>query len=619
MFNCEPVLNVNPFDLLKEDAAIIEYICKYGLDRLTRTYLGVLSGWSSYDLNNSELDFVKVYFKIAGKVSNVLGNYAALKSSQENSYFYKGVLDFANQVDNKLSKSYTEYKTERYDSSNFHVPEEIIAIFNEVVNDNRSIVQIFREAAASNSSDHEKTSGTSLLSNSFGLPESCQYNTTLADWQNYQKQHCHKTSVLPDTSSVLDQAAYLSTTESVSSLSGLTWDLNSFASGESSSVSPTVSTLAANLITSNMQTIEPNTTKTIFEDNFLTNSSEISTTRLLATTTSSDVSIKEISEVSTSAPIFSDTTEPNLAPPLNKGQIQVNKYLSSFGLGAIGGGLDEMSEILLNILERKNCSLNTIRCVATILVFANSFAITTLPFIYNVIQVLDSDNDAAFHSEKVMELTWAFFVGALASNAVLQGLKHGLTHCSAYVSNKTAKFLLGLLPFLGYLWIVANGDNTLDGFALVGSSLVGAAGGKIAVKVVQKGIAAACAFFPTKKDPIITLENGTDENRPFIEQSSIVVNVEDESRNSIHATNTSENNGEDDPLIKPSNALESVNVENERTITPPASNQNPYEDLNHAGRILVKCGKSLPGEATDLNALENNINNEECSSKKCNR
>jgi hypothetical protein len=312
-----------------------------------------------------------------------------------------------------------------------------------------------------------------------------------------------------------------------------------------------------------------NATNTIFEGNSL--ASEISMTRLLDTTTSSDLSIKKANSVSTSVPIFSDATEPNLAPPLNKGQIQVNKYLSSFGLGAIGGGLDEISEILLNILERKNCSLNTIRCVATILAFANSFAIAT-------IQVLDSDNDAAFHSEKVRELAWAFFLGALVSNAVLQGLKHGLTHCSGYVSNKGAKFLFGLLPFLGYLWMVANGENTLEGFAIAGSSLIGAAGGKIGVKAVRKGIEAACAFFPTKKDPMITLENGTDENRPFIGQSHMEVDVKNES------------------II---------------TTCAISLNQNLPTNFYTTSLLLVNEGKSLPaGSETHLDALKETIKTE---------
>jgi len=212
---------------------------------------------------------------------------------------------------------------------------------------------------------------------------------------------------------------------------------------------------------------------------FLKNSSpkelclaDINSSSAKISTPSAGVSIKETNAVSTSGSMFSDTTEPNLAPPLNKGQIQTNGYLISLGLGAIGGVLDEVSEIMLNILERKNCSKKTIRCVATVLAFANSFAITTLPFIYNIMQVLDNDDDAVNNSKKVMELTLTFFISALVSNCVFQGLKQGLNRCSKAVSNKTIKFLLSVLPCLGYLWMVANGENTLEGFAIAGSSLI---------------------------------------------------------------------------------------------------------------------------------------------------
>lgn len=291
-------------------------------------------------------------------------------------------------------------------------------------------------------------------------------------------------------------------------------------------------------------------------------------------TPSAGVSIKETNAVSTSGSMFSDTTEPNLAPPLNKGQIQTNGYLISLGLGAIGGVLDEVSEIMLNILERKNCSKKTIRCVATVLAFANSFAITTLPFIYNIMQVLDNDDDAVNHSKKLMDLTLTFFISALVSNCVFQGLKQGLNRCSKTVSNKTIKFLLSVLPFLGYLWMVANGENTLEGFAIAGSSLIGVAAGKFTAKGIGTGVGklASCTFFSAKNDSINNLENSVTEANPLIEQPNALVSVNVENEINSHS-----------PRVGSSSSLIFS-----QQLSNPASNNLENENRNTDNAILVE-------------------------------
>lgn len=78
-----------------------------------------------------------------------------------------------------------------------------------------------------------------------------------------------------------------------------------------------------------------------------------------------------------------------------------------------------------------------------------------------------------------------------------KGTKVGIHYFSNRLDDKSMlKSLIGFLPLLTCLWMIANGENSvMEGLALAGVSLAGAIVSKAIVSCANKFI-----FFPVKKE-----------------------------------------------------------------------------------------------------------------------
>ncbi|WP_342146182.1 hypothetical protein [Rickettsiella endosymbiont of Aleochara curtula] len=144
-----------------------------------------------------------------------------------------------------------------------------------------------------------------------------------------------------------------------------------------------------------------------------------------------------------------------------------NKILTSMGLGAFSGFLNGVSQIILHFAEQKNCSLPTQRFLAVTLGIANSFAISTLPLIYSIIENLANDEtDSLVNSQKLLTCTYAFI-----TSIVLQSINAGVQY--ALPKKSILKNLFNMLPLFASLWMLANSDeSTIESLAILGANIL---------------------------------------------------------------------------------------------------------------------------------------------------
>src|SRR5436190_15549632 len=144
-----------------------------------------------------------------------------------------------------------------------------------------------------------------------------------------------------------------------------------------------------------------------------------------------------------------------------------SKIGTAMGIGAFAGGLNGASQIILHIAEQKNCSLNTQRLLAVTLAIANSFAISTLPLIYSIVENLaNEETDSLVNSQKLLTCTYAFI-----TSMALQSI-HAVTH---YVLPKKSilKNLFNMLPLFAGLWMLANGEeDTIESLAILATHIL---------------------------------------------------------------------------------------------------------------------------------------------------
>ncbi|MFZ0219614.1 MAG: hypothetical protein WAL30_05345 [Candidatus Aquirickettsiella sp.] len=180
---------------------------------------------------------------------------------------------------------------------------------------------------------------------------------------------------------------------------------------------------------------------------------------VLSTTTKEPISTLNQNITSTADENISAQVNPTDAntPTQKKNHLSSSaKFGTAMGLAGCAGFLNGSSLVILHIAERKNCSITTRRLLAVTLALANSFTISTLPLIYSIVEDFSNDqNDSVINSQKLLTSTCAFFTSIL-----LQAINVGVHY---YVPNKSfLKNLVNFLPLLASLWMLANGEESVD-------------------------------------------------------------------------------------------------------------------------------------------------------------
>ncbi len=144
-----------------------------------------------------------------------------------------------------------------------------------------------------------------------------------------------------------------------------------------------------------------------------------------------------------------------------------SKIGTAMGLGALTGFFNGGNQILLHIAEQKNCSLSTRRLLAVTLALANSFAISSLPLIYSIIENFgNEETDSLVNSQKLLTCTYAFITSVL-----LQTLNAGMQY--ALPKKSILKNLFNMLPLFAGLWMLANSEEgAIESFAILGTHIL---------------------------------------------------------------------------------------------------------------------------------------------------
>lgn len=151
----------------------------------------------------------------------------------------------------------------------------------------------------------------------------------------------------------------------------------------------------------------------------------------------------------------------------NQSFLFTSKLGTAMGLGAFTGFLNGGSQIILHIVEQKNCSLRTQRFLALTLALANSLTISTLPLIYSIVENLaNEETDSLINSQKLLTCVYAF-ITSIALQSINVGLQYTLP------KNSLLKNIFNLLPLFAGLWIIANGqEDTIESLAILGTNIL---------------------------------------------------------------------------------------------------------------------------------------------------
>lgn len=168
---------------------------------------------------------------------------------------------------------------------------------------------------------------------------------------------------------------------------------------------------------------------------------------------------------------------------------------TTIGLSGLTGALNGVGEVILHILERKNCTISTRRATAAFLAILNSLAIPTLPFIGLLIKKMDNaQNDSAVNSQQVWECIYGFTV------SILPHLVKMTLHCVT-PEKSILKNIFNLLSFSAMLWPLVNGKATVYASLTVISALLTSIIVSLATQVGLKK--AYSSFFDTDREPTL--------------------------------------------------------------------------------------------------------------------
>ncbi len=171
--------------------------------------------------------------------------------------------------------------------------------------------------------------------------------------------------------------------------------------------------------------------------------------------------------ITTEFPLNSNNT--NLNPQASENNLfpLLSKIGTASGLGAFTGFLNGGSQIILHIAEQKKCSLPTRLFLGATLAFANSFAISSLPLIYSIVENLANDEtNSLVNSQKLLTCSYAFL-----TSIFLQGVYAGIKYASPKKS--ILKNLFNMLPLFAGLWITAiTKEGGIEAVAILGTHIL---------------------------------------------------------------------------------------------------------------------------------------------------